>query len=157
MRSIAVLAVASAALLVGCVTPPRGPQIGAMPGPNKSFEEFQRDQYECENYAGSQVAGDADAANRSAVGAAAIGTALGAAVGAATGRGRNVGTGAAIGAVAGTAVGSNISAHAQYDLQRRYDIAYAQCMSAKGNRVPGFSSPPTSRYGAPPPPPYRGY
>jgi hypothetical protein len=33
--------------------------------------------------------------------------------------------------------------------QQRYDLAYGQCMYAKGNQVPGFAAPTTS----PPPPP----
>jgi hypothetical protein len=27
-------------------------------------------------------------------------------------------------------------------LQQRYDLAYAQCMYARGNQVPGFAPPP---------------
>ena len=38
--------------------------------------------------------------------------------------------------------------NAQGSLQQRYDVAYSQCMYAKGNQVPGFAAP-----GAPPPPP----
>ena len=53
----------------------------------------------------------------------------------------HVGTGAAVGAgtglVAGSAVGSGNAAAAGGSLQARYDTVYAQCMSAKGNRIPG--------------------
>ena len=63
---------------------------------------------------------------------------MGAAIGAATG---NAGAGAAIGGGAGllggTAMGSNAGASSEYQLQRRYDIAYQQCMYAKGNQIPG--------------------
>jgi hypothetical protein len=56
-----------------------------------------------------------------------------------------VGTGAAVGAgtglVAGSAVGSGHAAAAGGSLQAKYDTVYAQCMTAKGNRIP-------------PPPPY---
>lgn len=49
-------------------------------------------------------------------------------------------TGAAIGAgtglVAGSAVGSGNARAAGGSLQARYDTVYAQCMSAKGNRIP---------------------
>ena len=34
---------ALAAMLSGCVTPPMGPTIPVMPGPNKSLQAFQRD------------------------------------------------------------------------------------------------------------------
>ncbi|MGD0229600.1 MAG: YMGG-like glycine zipper-containing protein [Syntrophorhabdales bacterium] len=65
-----------------------------------------------------------------------LGAGLGAVIGAATG---NVGAGAAIGGatglVGGTAMGSDAGYASQYQLQRRYDIAYQQCMYA-GNRYP---------------------
>ncbi len=150
--SVTILAVGATLLLTGCVTPPMGPEVSVMPGPHKSFAEFQRDQAACEDYASQQVAGGAEAANNRAVGAAVIGTALGAAVGAAAGGGRSTATGAAIGGVVGTAEGSNMSARAQYHLQRRYDMAYVQCMSARGNEAPGYGAPPPG-YGPPPPPP----
>lgn len=153
-KSAIVLMTLTAMALGGCVTPPMGPTIGAMPGSDKSFDAFQRDQYECENYAYDQVAGDAERANRRAFGTAVIGTALGAAIGAATGGGRSTATGAAIGGTVGTIEGANQSERAQYGLQRRYNIAYAQCMSAKGNQVRGYGGPPAG-YGPPPgyPPP----
>src|SRR5262249_43964279 len=77
-----------------------------------------------------------------AVGSAAVGTALGALAGAALGSAAgHVGAGAAIGAgtglVAGSAVGSGNARAAGGSLQARYDTVYAQCMSAKGNRLPG--------------------
>jgi Glycine-zipper domain len=81
-----------------------------------------------------------EAANRAAVGSAAVGTALGALTGAAIGSASgNVGAGAAIGAgtglVAGSAVGAGNARAAGGSLQARYDTVYAQCMSAKGNRL----------------------
>jgi uncharacterized protein YcfJ len=153
--SIAVLAIASAALLTGCVTPPMGPDISVMPGTHKSFAEFRQDQVACEDYASDQVAGGAEAANNRAVGTAVIGTALGAVIGAATGGGRSTATGAAIGGTVGTLSGANQSARAQYHLQRRYDMAYVQCMTARGNQAQGYGGPPPG-YGPPPPSGYRG-
>jgi hypothetical protein len=38
-------------------------------------------------------------------------------------------------------------------VQWRYDIAYQQCMYAKGNQIPAVVRAPQSRYTAPPPPP----
>lgn len=162
LRTI-VLVTAASAMLAGCVTPPMGPTIPVMPGPNKPFTAFQQDDMSCQDYARQQVAGGAEAANNKSVTEAIIGTALGAGLGAAVGGGRGAAVGAASGAVVGTAVGSNTSAHAQYGLQQRYNITYAQCMSSKGNdvqmgqrryrRPPGGYPPP---YGYPPPPPY-GY
>src|SRR5262249_1508598 len=77
---------------------------------------------------------------QAAVGSAAVGTALGALTGAAIGSASgNVGAGAAIGAgtglVAGSAVGAGSARAAGGSLQARYDTVYAQCMTAKGNRV----------------------
>src|SRR5258707_14739375 len=38
-------------------------------------------------------------------------------------------------------------------IQRRYDIAYQQCMYARGNLIPGASVPPGASAPSPPPPP----
>lgn len=157
---IILVTTAVAALVSGCVTPPMGPTIPVMPGPNKSFEAFQQDQNVCENYASQSVAGQAEAANNAAVGTGILGTALGAGLGAAVGGGRGAAIGAASGAVVGTAVGANQSAGAQYTLQQRYDISFAQCMASKGNKVPHggrgprpYPPPPPPGYYPPPPPP----
>ncbi len=152
------LAAAAATVLSGCVTPPMGPTVPVMPGSGKSLDAFQQDEAVCEDYASRRVAGQAEAANNQAVGEGIIGTALGAGLGAAVGGGRGAAIGAASGAVVGTAVGSNTSAGAQYTIQQRYDMAYAQCMRTKGNRVPGmgprrYPPPPPPGYYPPPPPP----
>jgi uncharacterized protein YcfJ len=144
-------------ILAGCVTPPLGPTVRAIPSRDVSFDQFQRDRYECEDFASREVAGGAEAANRRAVGTAVVGTAIGAAIGAATGGGRSTAKGAAIGGAVGTVAGAHQSAHAQHDLQHLYNVAYADCMSAKGHRVPSYGPPPG--YGPPPdyPPPPPGY
>jgi hypothetical protein len=151
------LAAGSVLLLAACATTPVGPMVRVLPAPYKPFEVFQRDHLECERWADSQVAGLADRANNRAVGSAIVGTALGAALGAAAGGGQGAGVGAAAGAVVGTAVGADRSDYAGYSLQRRYDIAYAQCMYSRGNQVPGYA--PVAGAAAPPPPnasaPYR--
>lgn len=134
--------------LAACVSKPMGPTIAVMPAPNKPFDVFAQDQAACKEFADSQVAGGAEAANNKALGTAAIGTALGAGLGAAVGEGRGAAVGAGTGAVAGTAIGAGESQRAQLSLQQRYDVGYAQCMYAKGNQVPGMQPP-----AAPPPPP----
>ena len=146
----------AASLLAGCVTAPMGPTIPVMPGPSKSLEAFQADEATCEQYASNRVAGQAEAANNTAIGQALIGTALGAGLGAAVGGGRGAAVGAASGAVVGTAVGANTSGWAQMSVQQRYDVSYAQCMETKGNHVPGPRHPrrpPPGYYPPPPPPP----
>jgi YMGG-like Gly-zipper len=163
LRAIA-LVTAAASILAGCVTPPMGPTIPVMPGPNKPFASFQEDDATCQGFASQRVAGGADAANNKAIGEAVLGTALGAGLGAALGGGRGAAIGAGSGAIVGTAVGSDTSAGAQYGLQRQYNIAYAQCMSSKGDKVqwgprrayygppPGAYPPPPGAYPYPPPP-----
>jgi hypothetical protein len=127
----------------GCASPsPAGPSFAAMPGKGKSYEAFQRDAQYCQGSAQQAIdyQSPGEAANQAAVGSAAIGTALGALTGAAIGSASgNVGAGAAIGAgtglVAGSAVGAGSARAAGGSLQARYDTVYAQCMTAKGNRV----------------------
>jgi hypothetical protein len=115
-----------------------------LPGSQKSFEQFRADEFECRNYAqavlggpnAAQPANDAAAAN--AVAGAALGAAAGAIIGSVSG---NAGSGAAIGAgtglLFGSAAGSNVAGYSSYELQRYYDVAYMQCMYARGNQVPG--------------------
>lgn len=145
--------IAAAALLAGCAMQPVGPTVRVMPAPYKPFEVFEREQYDCERYADQSVSGEAQAANNRAVGAAALGAGLGLALGAATGDGHAATFGAVAGGAAGTAIGADRSDREGYSIQRRYDIAYSQCMYSKGNQVPGFAAP---RRGPPPPPPGEG-
>jgi outer membrane lipoprotein SlyB len=136
------------------VAPPSGPSTMALPGKDKSFEAFQQDDASCRQYATAQSGGatPADAANQSMVGSAAVGTVVGAAAGAALGAAAgNPGLGAAAGAGAGlltgTAVGSNNAAASGAGVQRRYDMAYNQCMYGHGNSVP--TQPAVAAYPAP--------
>jgi hypothetical protein len=68
-----------------------------------------------------------------------LGAGLGAAIGGAYG---NPGAGAAIGAAsgagAGTLYGVDASNRAQWSIQQQYDNAFAQCMYAHGEQVPGW-------------------
>lgn len=123
---------------------PAAPSFAVMPGPNKSYETFRGDDQYCQASAQEAIGyqSPGQAANDAAVGSAAVGTALGALAGAALGSAAgHMGTGAAIGAgtglVAGSAVGSGNARAAGGSLQARYDTVYAQCMTAKGNRIPG--------------------
>jgi uncharacterized protein YcfJ len=140
-------------ILAGCATQPVGPTIAVMPAANKPFEVFQHDQEVCKSYASQQIAGQAQVANNRAVGTGLLTTGLGAALGAAVGGGRGAGIGAASGAVVGTAVGANQSEYAQRGLQGHYNIAFAQCMTSKGNFVPAYSYPRSLGALPPPPPP----
>jgi hypothetical protein len=143
--------------LGGCVVaPPTGPSVAVMPGKDKSFEAFQADDATCRQFAAQQIGiSPAEAANQSLVGSAVIGTVLGAAAGAAIGAAAgNPAAGAAIGAgsgaVLGTASGMGAAQASGGSLQRRYDIGYIQCMSAKGENVPQIASaPPAPAYAYP--------
>lgn len=137
-------------LLSGCAQTPMGPTVQVMPGPGKPFDAFQADQINCKQYAESAVSGQAQNANNRAVGAAAIGTVLGAGLGAAIGGGRGAAIGAGSGAIAGTGLGMGSSSNEQMGIQQQYDNAFAQCMYAHGNMVPGYGP---MMVNAPPPPP----
>ncbi len=174
-RVTPLLALGGALVLGACAVPmPPGPTVMALPGPNKNFAEFQREDMGCRQYADARIGygSPAAAANQAGVGSALLGTGLGAAagalIGAATG---HAGAGAAIGAgsglLLGSAAGANNAAAAGYGMQREYNIAYMQCMVANGNRVPAarrrpypYAYAPYGPYGAPPPygpSPYWGY
>ena len=139
-------------LAAACATGSTGPSVMVLPGQGKNFEAFQVDDAVCRQVAAQQSGTTTErASERSAVSAAATGTALGAgagdpAIGAAVGAGT--------GSLGGTAVGVNRADAATTTVQLRYDVAYTQCMYAKGNQIPvtrGSIPPPPA--GVPPPPP----
>ena len=167
MKPLPILAgMAGLALLAGCATPPpSGPSVMVLPGSGKSFDQFRYDDYECRQYASTQVGGTtaADAQTNSAVKSAAVGTAVGAAAGGLIGGNSGAGVGAGVGLAAGALAGTDASARSGYSLQQRYDIGYQQCMYAKGHQIPMAASRYTprrpaaaSRTAAPPPPPPPG-
>lgn len=150
--------------LAGCVTVPTGPSVMVLPGTGKSFDQFRYDEGDCRHYAHAQVGGTTatQAAEHSAVRSAVIGTAVGALAGAAIDGGSGAGVGAGVGLLAGSVAGAGAAQGSAYELQRRYDYAYQQCMYAKGHRVPTAAryspserryTPPASSYTPPPPPP----
>ncbi|SRR5579864_2769160 len=149
----------AALMLAACVTMPKGPSVMALPGTGKNFDQFRSDDLECRDFANTQVGGtsasdaQSDSVAKSAVLGTVIGAAAGAAIGGSQGAGIGAGTGLAFGALAGTGAGDASG----YSLQRRYDIAYIQCMYAKGERVPVSgrleSRSRAPEYMAPPPPP----
>jgi hypothetical protein len=164
-------------VLGGCaVAPPSGPSIVALPRRGEPLGQFQQDDYSCRDYAyrSTDASGAAQTATSNSVNSAALGTVGGAAVGALIGAAAgNAGAGAAIGAGSGLLLGGSAGANgAQYSamsMQARYDAAYAQCMTSKGNtisqpQVPMYAPQPVyvtpAPYYAPPPvmvAPYPGY
>lgn len=114
-----------------------------LPGAEKTPPQFQADMLSCQQQAQAYVAPQADAANNQAAATAVVGTALGAAVGALSGSGyyyypRNAAAwGAGTGLLFGSTMAAGQSQASSYSLQRRFDIAYMQCMYQLGNLVPG--------------------
>jgi Glycine-zipper domain len=153
--------------LGACATVPTGPSVMVLPGGGKTFEDFQADDGTCRQWAYQQAgASPGQAANQSGITSAIIGTALGAAAGAAIGAAvGNPALGAAAGAggglLFGSAAGVNAAGYSGAATQQRYDVAYQQCMFAKGNQIPGVIRGASRRGTAvasplPPPPPPPG-
>jgi len=146
-------------VLGGCATVPSGPSVMVLPAPGKPFDQFQAEDARCKWWASQQVGltpqqtVNQNTASGAAVGAL-VGAGLGAAIGAVSG---NPGTGAAIGAgsglLGGALTGAGSGQAYGYEAQRRYDIAYQQCMYSMGNQVPGAVQRSQRTYQMPPPPP----
>ena len=156
-----------AVTLTACVSlPPEGPSVMALPGSGRSFEAFRADDAWCRNYAQQSISPKTPetAAVNAGVASAAVGTAVVAAVGAAVDGSSGAAVGAGFGLLVGSASGVSASNASSYELQRRYDQSYVQCMYARGHKVPviaGYyslpsSSAPSSPAPTPPPPPPRG-
>lgn len=109
-----------------------------LPGSSKSFDQFRADDSACRQYAASQVGGTTpgQVANDSGVRTAALGTVLGAAAGAAIDGGSGAAVGAGVGLLFGALAGAGAGETSAYVVQRRYDVAFTQCMYAQGHRVP---------------------
>jgi hypothetical protein len=166
-------ALSAALLLAGCASVPTAPNVMALPGTGRTFDEFRTDDAYCRDYAYQQIGGKAreQAASAAAVQNAAVGTAIGAVAGAAIGGRSGAGAGAGMGLIVGSASGAEASGRAVYGSQRHFDNAYVQCMYARGHRVPvsaaytpalapaavpaGVPPPPPSGNPPPPPPPPR--
>jgi hypothetical protein len=126
------------ALASGCATEPMGPAARVMPAQGKPFEVFAAEQATCKQFAQSEVGGGAMLSNLQELGAAALSTALGAGMGAAIpihNHARGAEIGGSLGAMTGTMLASRGAARDQQGLQGRYDLAYTQCMYARGNQV----------------------
>ena len=146
-------------ILSGCATIPAGPSVMVLPPPGKPFEAFQADDFACRQWAGQQAGADPAASyNQNLASGAAVGTLMGAGLGAAIGAASgNPGVGAAIGAASGLIGGTAVAAGPAYasgwEVQRRYDFAYQQCMYSKGNQIPGVVRASRQGHWVPPPPP----
>ena len=164
-RSPKLLPLVAVLALAGCVSVPTGPSVMALPGTGRDFDSFRADDGGCRQFAYDQIGGQTatNSQQNAAVGSAVIGTAIGALAGAAIGGNANgAAVGAGVGLLGGSLAGASAGNVSAYEAQRRYDMAYTQCMYARGHRVPTAgrfttSAPPAysrpSSYTAPPPPP----
>ncbi len=149
----------SSLVMGGCATIPTGPSVMVLPPPGKPFELFLAEDALCRQWTAQQIGqSPQETANRDTVTGAVAGTVIGAGLGAALGSASgDAGVGAAIGAASGlllgTASGADAARVSGGEAQRRYDIAYMQCMYAKGNQIPGVTRTPSIRRPPPPPPP----
>jgi len=163
-RKIIIFLFLALLVLGGCATLPKGPSVMVLPPPGKPFEQFQAEDAICRQWAAQQIGqSPQETVNQNtatgAVAGTVIGAGLGAAIGSASG---HAGAGAAIGAASGlllgTAAGADSAQVYGWEAQRRYDIAYQQCMYAKGNQIPGVvRTRPVRRIPPPPPPLGSGY
>lgn len=161
-RNTLPLLAAVALFAAGCTTIPTGPSRMALPGTGKNFDQFQADDASCRQYA-LQASGatPTETQENAAVKSAVVGTAIGAAAGAAIGGSSSAaGVGAGVGLLMGALSGAAAGDASGYNVQRRYDNGYTQCMYAKGHRVavPGrmaqqYQRPAQQPYYAPPPAP----
>lgn len=146
-------------VLAGCATVPSGPSVMVLPGTGRSFDEFRADDQACRYHAWQQIGGEQGtrAANEAALRDAAIGAGIGALAGAIIGGRDGASVGAGTGLIVGSVSGAEGVQRAGRDGQRQYDIAYVQCMYAKGHRVPLHGNytpaPPAAAASVPPPPP----
>jgi len=148
-------------ILGACATyAPTGPSALVLPGTGKNFDQFRLDDMDCRQFAALQSGGTTQeqAATDSTVKSAALGTAIGAVAGAAIGGRDSAGVGAGMGLITGALAGTGSGSSSAYEMQRRYDFGYQQCMYAKGHRIPvsgrfsapAYVSPPTSAAPMPP-------
>ena len=167
------LAIVASLSVTACAPMTTVPHVMVLPGAGKSLDQFDVDDLNCRSWAERRIGiSPGQAGTNATAGSMAIGTVLGAATGAAIGAAAgNPAMGAAVGAGAGllggTSYGVGTGQAEAWETQHRYDVAYAQCMYASGNQVPGRRSAPRygplpgsygpgvppPPYGAPPPPP----
>nr|WP_294915871.1 glycine zipper family protein [uncultured Neokomagataea sp.] len=131
--------------LAGCAETPMGPTVQVYPAPGKNYQTFLQEQQFCKTQAESAVAGQASHENQRALLGAVATTALGTGLGAALGGGTGAGIGAASGALGAGLGGGLYSRDQQGGIQSQYNNAFAQCMLAYHNILPGYNTPVAAR------------
>lgn len=137
--------VAVLAVLTGCATLQQ--RAAPYPGQGQSFEQMQRDSFECEGWARSTAGSGGASTAGGAVGGAVVGAGLGAALGAISGAFFGMAdSGAAAGAALGGAVGGvQGAAGGAAGWDERLTTAYQNCMAARGYAIAGYVPPPAPR------------
>lgn len=131
-------------LLAACATPlpppaVTGPTVSVMPGKKTTFEQFLLDDQRCRRHAASLDTGNS--ADEVAANSVLAGVATGAAAGALLGGNSHAAAqGAGIGLLAGVLGGQQSAQATQAQRQYRYNLAYQQCMVAKGHTAETASS-----------------
>lgn len=144
---------AAALLLVGCASMPSGPRVAVMPAPGKPFELFVQEDRICRQYSEQSIGKSANGYGKQTFAESAIaGAAIGAAAGGLMGGNEGATSGAGMGLLTGSMIGAGESDYGVSEAQRRYDIAYQQCMYSKGNQLPGQRYQNNVSYPPPPPP-----
>jgi hypothetical protein len=139
--------------VAGCATTmPQGPSVMVLPAQGKPFSLFQEEDANCRTWAEKSIGvSPTEAHNKDAASGAAVGALTGAGAGALLGSASgHMGAGSAIGAgvglLMGTAMGADAGQISAREAQRRYDIAYAQCMASNGNQIGSQFVDPEPRY-----------
>lgn len=131
-----VLTFIGALILSACAETPDGPTALVLPGPNKSYEDFQKDKNFCITQAASAVDDQAEKENHRAILGSLLTAGLGTGLGAAIGGGTGAAIGAGGGALGGAGVAKGYSESKQGNIQTQYDNAFIQCMIAQKNVLP---------------------
>lgn len=124
--------------LAACATVPAGPSLSALPGSQKSANQFATDDSHCRAIVNARLAAGtpADSANQVVAGSAATGAVVGATTGALFDGSSGAAAGAAAGLLMGAVAGSAASQGAWASTQQQFDGAYYACMYAIGHKVP---------------------
>jgi hypothetical protein len=138
VRLQTILAGGLVSLLAACASLPDGPSMPALPGSQKSLEQFSVDDSNCRSFAAARLGGTTPqtAANQSAVSSAVVGTAVGAAAGGLIDGSSGAGVGAGVGLLYGALIGTSTSQGAYVATQQQFDGLYYACMYASGQKVP---------------------
>lgn len=125
--------------LAACASVPAGPSLHALPGSQKTVEQFSADREHCRMLVNERLAAGgttAASANQAVTASAAAGTVIGAATGAVFDGGSGAAAGAVVGMALGALAGSSASQGAYASTQQQYDAAYHGCMYTLGHKVP---------------------